>query len=270
MFIAEEATNNASKAIGNYVITSSTYEAQGFVTELLMPGTYYLGSTDSYRLFEFSAQLYPIDYSRNVTDGRLGTICLPNGGIMVGAGVYEIAYMDYKEDGETPNKIYFDEVIGGVMVAGMPYIFLPNEGATQLGVYYTDEANASAGNHNGLYGTLTDMTTADASGAELFGNFIFNNNMFYKVTGNNVRVAANRAYVKACAELPGYNNPNYHAAPAKPGRRRMAAGVNAPQIATGMEDVQGSEVQTTKVLINGELYILRGEKMYDAIGRLVK
>ena len=208
-------------------------------------------------------------YTRNVTEGRLGTICLPNGGIMVGASLYEIAYMNYKEDRTTPNKIYFDEIPGGVMVAGMPYIFFPNEGATQLGVYYTDAANAPAGKHNGLYGTLTDMNSSDESGADLIGNYIFNNNMFYTVTPNNVRLAANRAYVKACSELPGYGNPGYRAAPAKPGRRRISTGFNAPQIATGLEDAAANE-KPVKVLINGEMFIIRGEKMYDATGRLVK
>ncbi len=220
-------------------------------------------------IFDTNPDVSDADYTRDVTEGRLGTICLPNGGIMVGASLYEIAYMNYKEDKTTPNKIYFDEIPGGVMVAGMPYIFFPNEGATQLGVYYTDAANAPAGKHNGLYGTLTDMNSSDESGADLIGNYIFNNNMFYTVTPNNVRLAANRAYVKACSELPGYGNPNYRAAPAKPGRRRMAAGVNAPQIATGLEDAAANE-KPVKVLINGEMFIIRGEKMYDATGRLVK
>jgi hypothetical protein len=41
-------------------------------------------------------------------------------------------------------------------------------------------------------------------------------------------------------------------------------------VATGIGNVQGDEVQSSKLLINGQLFILRGEKMYDATGRLVK
>ena len=40
--------------------------------------------------------------------------------------------------------------------------------------------------------------------------------------------------------------------------------------AEGIENVEGDNVQSTKVLINGNLFILRGEKVYDATGRLVK
>ena len=54
-----------------------------------------------------------------------------------------------------------------------------------------------------------------------------------------------------------------------PGRRRVTLGVNGQQVATGVDQVQGDEVPT-KMIINGQLFILRGEKMYDAQGKLVK
>lgn len=50
----------------------------------------------------------------------------------------------------------------------------------------------------------------------------------------------------------------------------MGNGNNAPQVATAVDNTQAGNVQCTKVLIDGELFILRGEKMYDATGRLVK
>ena len=40
--------------------------------------------------------------------------------------------------------------------------------------------------------------------------------------------------------------------------------------ATGIEDVQGNNVQCTKVVHNGQVLILRGEKVYNAQGALVK
>ena len=256
MFIAKEATNDASKAIENYVITSSTYDAQGFVTDFMLPGTYYLGSTDSYRLFEFSVQLYPIDYSRDVTEGRYGTICLPNGGIMVGAELYEVAYYD-----GTYEKIFLDEVLNGEMVAGRPYIFLTKEGVNQIAVYYTDEENASEGNYHGLFGSYTKINLA-ANGHI----YILKDNRYYFVDTDNVYCGANRAYFKMGVD--GGISGSY-VAPA-PGRRRTSIGAGAPAVATGVEDVQGDNVQCTKVLINGELFIIRGEKMYDAKGQLVK
>ena len=257
MFIAKEATNDASKAIENYVITSSTYDAQGFVTDFMLPGTYYLGSTDSYRLFEFSVQLYPIDYSRATTEGRYGTICLPNGGIMVGATLYEVAYY-----GQTSKKIFFDEILNGTMEAGVPYIFLPKEGASQLAVYYTDEANESAKNANGLHGFIG--ANADAEMNVPVGAYILNANQYRKVvTLGTAKIKSNRSYIEL-----GEISPSEPAL--APGRRRISMAVNGEQVATGIENTGFESEAPRKVLINGELYIIRGEKMYDAKGQLVK
>ena len=75
-------------------------------------------------------------------------------------------------------------------------------------------------------------------------------------------VPANRAYVNMSqvTDLTG-------AAPV--GVRRITLGVNGQNTATGVDQVQGDEVPT-KMIINGQLFILRGEKMYDAQGKLVK
>ena len=261
MFIAKEATNDASKAIENYVITSSTYDAQGFVTDFMLPGTYYLGSTDSYRLFEFSVQLYPIDYSRATTEGRYGTICLPNGGIMVGATLYEVAYY-----GATSEKIFFDEILNGTMVAGVPYIYLPNEGADKLAVFYTDEANESAKSANGLVGYIgASENTSDALPVpHNDGNYILNNNQYREVvSANSAYILSHRAYIHLAGITPSE--------PAlAPGRRRISMSVYSEQVATGIENTGFESEAPRKVLINGELYIIRGEKMYDAKGQLVK
>ena len=199
------------------------------------------------------------DYTRDLTEGRYGTICLPNGGIMVGAELFEIAYY-----GETTKKIFLDNVPSGETVAGRPYIFYPNQGVSQLAVFYTDEANAEAGNRNGLFGFI------GADAGEYFnipagvGNYILQNNLYREVlAGAQARILSNRAYINLGAISP--------TEPAlAPGRRRISMGVQSEQVATGIGNVQGDEVQSTKVLINGQLFILRGEKIYDATGRLVK
>ena len=256
LFIAMSASKDAADALDNYIITSSTYDAQGFVTDYLLPNTYYLGSTDSYRLFEFSIQLYPIDYSRNVTEGRFGTICLPNGGIMVGADLYEVAYY-----GETSKKIFFDEILSGVMEAGVPYVFLPQEGVNKLAVVYTDDADAAATNRNGLVGFIG--TDADDEIPVPVGMYILQNNQYREVlAGADARIKSYRAYINLGAITP--------TAPAlAPGRRRISMGVASENSATGMDELNASETPV-KMMIDGQLYILRGEKLYDATGRLVK
>lgn len=192
------------------------------------------------------------NYTRDVTEGRYGTICLPNGGEIVGCALYEVAYFD-----ASAKKIFFDEVLNGAMVAGTPYIFLPEENVTQLKVYYTDAANATAGNANGLVGSYT-KELLEQNG----DNYIFYNNQYLEVNSDNVYVGENRAYIKK-SQLPT------QAVTPAPGRRRIAIGAAAPQVVTGIDGLNVGD-QPVKVLIDGQLYILRGEKMYNINGQIVK
>lgn len=199
------------------------------------------------------------DYSRNVS-GNYATICLPKAGKIDGASLYEIAYY-----GETSKKIFFDEIVNGEMEAGIPYIFLPAAGAEKIGVYYSDNtaADAPASNRNGLYGfydlndpAATHNITEDA------GHYILYNNQYWLVSGRAAYVENYRAYIYLADITPSE--------PAlAPGRRRISMSVNDTQTATGIESAEANEAPH-KVLINGELFILRGEKMYNAKGQLVK
>ncbi len=205
-------------------------------------------------------------YERTTTEGKYGTICLPKAGVMVGAELYEIAYY-----GETSKKIFFDQIPSGEMVAGTPYIFLPKENATQLGVFYTSDVVVPAG---GMY---TDGTTDAANtsnglvgyiGTDEYyqipqnaGNYIIQNNQYREVQDGVAYIASNRAYIKFSAI-----NPTEPAL--KPGIKRVGIS-GAQQTPTGFENLDASEAPV-KVIINGQMFILRGEKMYDATGRLVK
>ena len=192
------------------------------------------------------------DYERTVTSGDYGTICLPNGGLLFGASAFSVAKME----GTT---ILLDEV-GTTMVAGTPYVVFPNTGAKKLYVFYTDNANAPVGYFNGLYGsyTRTELTPND-------GNYIMlPGNKYAEVTGDRVYVGENRAYFK----VDDIEDISTTAPAPAPGVRRIAIG-QAPQVATGMENIDAS-AQPVKTIINGQLFILRGEKMYDAQGKLVK
>jgi hypothetical protein len=196
------------------------------------------------------------DYTRVVDSQYYGTICLPKAGKFVGGSLYEVAHYDV-----TTKKVYFDEVLNGEMEAGMPYIFLAN--ATMIEAYYTNDEEAAAQNKNGLYGTLVDIT----SGMNEDGVYMIYRNQIIHSTNSGSYLNANRAYIKL-TEVPGYNDPSYVAQAPAPGRKRIAIG-QAPQVATGVDQVQGDNVPT-KMIINGQLFILRGEKMYDAQGKLVK
>ena len=201
-------------------------------------------------------------YTREVNPQYYGTICLPKAGVMVGATVFEIAYMDYKDDGVTPYKVYYDQVENGIMEAGMPYIFWANQ--STIGVYYTGTAEETAKHHNGLYGTLANIT----EGMNAEGIYMLYNNRVVHSTNSASSLSANRAYIQI-SEIPGYGNPGYMA-PA-PKYRRISTNFNGTNTATGLDEIgQNSKANSQKLLINGQLFILRGEKIYDATGRLVK
>lgn len=199
------------------------------------------------------------DYTRNVTEGRYGTICLPNGGVMVGADIFTLAYY-----GESSQKFFFDEVPSGEMEAGKPYLFLPNENIDRIGVYYTDNANETAKTVNGFVGYI-GATAEDWTPVPDNGNcYIISNNLYRQVLeGADARILSNRAYIN----MTGATNIE----PAKaPGARRIGLGTQGSQVATDIDNIFGDDTKAQKVLINGQLFIIRGGKMFDATGKLVK
>lgn len=153
------------------------------------------------------------------------------------------------------------EEVEGTLDAGRPYIFFAT--ATTLEVAYTGAAVGApitTGN-NGLVGSFSQVKiTADAA------NYIIYNNELYYVNSDKVYVGANRAYLNMAA-VPSYNSnePQQGNAP----RRRVTMAVHGPQVATGIDALNASDAPV-KVLINGQLFIIRGEKMFDAKGQLVK
>lgn len=190
------------------------------------------------------------DYTRTVTAGRYGTICLPNGGTISGAKLYDLEYFD-------GSYLYFLEVNDNAMVAGRPYVFLPS--ATTIEVTYTDNANASAGSVNGLVGSYT-QETVDADD----GNYILYQNKYYLVNSE-AYVGANRAYIHMASVPTEPSTPQQGDAP----RRRISMGVQGEQVATGIMDIETGE-QPMKVMMDGKLYIIRAGQWYDMTGRKVK
>ena len=194
-------------------------------------------------------------YQRNVTNGNYGTICLPKAGTIEGATLYEIAYYDGA-------KIYLDEVTTG-MAAGTPYIFQAT--AAQLNVTYTSDEQVDSPSEqgvNGLYG-FYDLT--DASAKKFLDqdgtNYILYQNQYWLVN-NSAYIENYRAYIKV-GQIS-----NNASAPAA-GHRRIAMTVNGEQTATGIDALNASETPV-KVLRDGQIFILRGEKMYDVTGQMVK
>ena len=142
--------------------------------------------------------------------------------------------------------------------AGRPYIFCAT--ASTLQVEYTGDAvgDPLTEGNNGLVGSFSKAPiTKDAN------NYIIYNNELYLVNSDNVYVGANRAYLSMNAV------PNYSAAAPAPGRRYITMSVHNEQTTTDLDALNASEIPV-KMIINGQLFILRGEKLYNANGQLVK
>jgi hypothetical protein len=250
--------NNADVTLTVGSKTFDTYHG-GFTTcdKVFVPaGDVVISSVGTMRIQKivFNAKA---DYTRDVTEGRYGTICLPKAGVMTGATLYEVAYY-----GATSKKIFFDEVLNGEMQAGVPYIFLPEEGADQLGVFYTNDAVETAKSANGLVGFI-GANKEDAQEVPV-GSYILSNNQYRKVVyAQSAYIKSNRSYIDLSAINP--SEPTL-----APGRRRISMSVQGEQTATDIDNIFGNDTKAEKVLINGQLFILRGGKMFDAAGQLVK
>ena len=190
-----------------------------------------------------------------LTEGWYYTMCLDKAVTAVQGGtIWRVL-----SKAENGTDVILEEVTG-TLEAGRPYIFYAT--ADILEVVYAgsaviepvdDEAN------HGLKGSFiqTKITQSD-------DNYIIYNNALYFVNSDNVYVGANRAYLDM-TDVPAYSDEPQQGAP----RRRVVMAVNGQNGATGFENINATE-KPMKLMIDGKIYILRGEKMYDATGRLVK
>ena len=184
----------------------------------------------------------PETYTRTVTAGKFGTLCLPFGGTFEGAELFECV-------GQETGKVYIASVT--TLKAGVPYIFLAT--GTELAVYSDGTTAVTPGDHNGLHGTFDNETVV----AE--GNYILLNNELRPSDGT-AKVNANRAYL-VMSEVPG-------GAPQQmPGRRYIGMSVQGENEATGFENITAPEGQVLKTIVNGQLIIIRNGEKFNAQGQ---
>ncbi len=191
----------------------------------------------------------------NLDANRYYTICLEkNITDFKGATFWNLTY---KNEGNT--EVYLVEA--DQLEAGKPYIFQAtgdNEGKLEV-MYGSEEANAPVEN-GALRGTFEDIDVTEFANLEGTVYLLINNAIRPRTSGNYLN--AHRAYVRYdLLTVPQTQN-------FAPGKRVRAIPMQQ-NTATGIDELNGSEAPT-KVLINGQLFILRGEKMYDVKGQLVK
>ena len=202
--------------------------------------------------FKLDNDLEPARTDDWLAPGEMGTICIPQGAVAVGADIYELV-------GSEPvyGKIVFETVKH--MKPGKPYMFISK--GDRIDLILTDEAAASEPDNSGaMKGTFVALNLTELDNVYYFAQHA----LWSCVDLTSLSVPANRAYVKLDEVEP------IQAETPAPGRVRMSLGVNgAPAVTTGAENAQMDNAPV-KMMINGQLFILRGEKMYDATGRLVK
>lgn len=191
-------------------------------------------------------------YTRDVTKNQYGTICLDKGGVPVsGATFYEVAYKNTQT-----KRVLVDEVVR--LKAGVPYVFLPN--ATQIKIALDGTTAGTASKVNGLQGTFEDITDGPAgtAGNILEGKHVLYNNAIQKC-GGNCQLPAYRAYFLV-DEITTTE-------PAQvPGRRRVALDYQGENQATGLDNIGAPENDAVKVLMNGQMIIIRNGEKFNAQG----
>ena len=190
-------------------------------------------------------------YTRNVTPGRYGTICLPQASAACsGADFYTVVGKELK-DGD-PTSIVIETVSS--LQAGVPYLFYATDDL--LAVALTGEVAAAAGSNNGMIGSFVEDNIVDDA-----NHYILLNNELCKV--NQSKVGANRAYFNL-GEMSVFNP----AQPAQGIRKRMAVGTE--ETPSGIEDVATENISVRKHIVDGRMIIICGENIYNAQGQLIK
>lgn len=186
-----------------------------------------------------------------MTAGNYYTICLPKA-VTAANGA---SFWDMSNRGA--GVAYLEEAVLP-LVAGRPYIIQAED--AELCVEYSGD-DAAAGAFGALHGTFVAMDQAalNAKGSDVY---LLKNNELWLVSGQTGNsLAANRAYIK-------YGDLNYSTPNPAPGRRVRAIPMQ-DQSTTGVENLNAAEAPV-KTVIDGKMYILRGEHMFDATGRMVK
>ena len=199
-----------------------------------------------------------------LTVGQWGTLCpKQNVANPTGATFYQISYLE--EKGGMPYNMYFDEVEGN-LEAGQPYFFIAS--ATEIKGVKSGEVKNEGSNVNGFYGYIGDAPWELPFEAE----YDVNKNNTYVIYNNCVsRInAATNIKSERCYIIINKTQPSRASEPAPVGAHRISMSVAGQNTATGVDQVQGDEVPSAKVIIDGTLYIIRDGRTYNAQGQLVK
>ena len=220
------------------------------VKSIYLSRTYDVTSADAWDLAS-NTQSMNFSYNREFTIGQESTVCLP----------FDLTAEEATEAGEFYELVAYDGSNLGFNpvaepVAYTPYLFIPakplpfNNMNTSLKAVASTEVTADAATFKGVLQHIDDVKGAESG--TVYG-YKAANGEFVKVTGNNVSIDAFRAYIVV------------RSGPSLAPRLKVSLGHKTP---TAIEDAQ-SPVQSTKVFRDGQLFIIRDGKTYNAMGQLI-
>ena len=213
---------------------------------------------------------------RPVLNNMYNTLCLPfdmNAAQIAASSLNGIEIYELEDVSVENDELYlYTGAQKNAIVAGRPYLVKFSD-ASQLdqltfanvvvnNANLTEEAVTIKGVT--FTGTFQPVVLGAQTELNFNGGHLFlgqNNQLFWPNTNNPLKPF--RAYFTV--------NVDAGQAAGMPMRRGMPAHIGQPaQMPTGVESIQPSAVSSQKVMIDGVLYIIRGEHMYDAQGQMVK
>ena len=242
-FTEDKQVNNGEKQYGtgydHFYSTNVVWNAAEFNSSkpLYVPTTTVSATINSCSYY-YGGEWHPFPtYTRTVTSGNFGTICLPFNGTVTGADIFTISSKVMDPNDNTKVKyINFTPVEGNTVEAGKAYIFKATSTTltATLSGNYTDAIAA-----NGMMGNITSATPIAVEA----GNFIISNNKLYEV-GTGV----------TCGQYKGYITPSTINVASARGANFMGF----ENEATGIDTID-----------NGQLTIDNNAPMYNLAGQRV-
>ena len=152
----------------------------------------------------------------------------------------------------------------GIIPANTGVLLKGEDASTEYAFTVTDATSTTDWTDNSLVGCAvrTDISTVAATN-DIFclrRSDLFDQSAFFLYSGQ--YIPAGKAYLA----LPKDNSGSANPAP----QRRVRFVFNNEQTTTGVESVQPSGISIQKVMVNGVLYIIRGEAVYTIQGARMK
>lgn len=210
---------------------------------------------------------------RPVLNNMYNTLCLPfdmNAAQIAASSLNGVEIREFtgaSVEGTTLNLSVGDPV--NAVVAGRPY-FVKYSAASQLDNLHFEEVTINNALLDNMAVTFDGVTFKGTftpfvmpNGLNFQGGYLFlgqNNQLFWPNTSNPLKPFRAYFYVDVESSTPG-NAPKYRGMPA-----RIVEGKN---VATGVENAQSAN-QSTKVIVNGQLIIIKNDVRYNAQGQVVK